>query len=570
MLALVIFTAAIGTISIDLHTARGLALFQTNVLWRDQWWFLGELQSVEQGKNWAEILWSVYWGHRPVIPRLLFYLDARYFSFRNAPLLYLSWTLVAAQAALIAGVSRAIFGSVQSWRFIAALVVLLNLYFSSFQLENLIWALQVQYVVVSFCAVLAFIAFAKHVDGGRHRQMFLAASCAAAFVGSLTMANGLAIWAVLALQAYLCKARRRVWVAYIGVFLMFGAVYSIGYSTRGEGMGMLEQFRRPLSALEITAMVLGGPLVTQSFSWSVAAGAIALGATIVLIVVVHREAKPAWPSVHLAMVVLMCVTAALTVGGRISPEFVWQRMATHGDILPSRYFTFSFLAWASLFALCLWLIGKAGPIAIKAVAVTAALVPCYFVFAYARLQPLVADSWVDAMRAFDATGTSFLVNAPDWERQQLLWGGRSEMEGWVAFQRAHRLANFSESRFEWLNRPWAVEFSKMDANACEGQVESWDRVGDTSWRVNGWAWERKADQPPLDVVVVDSEGLIRGLGRSGVRHHDTGGHTAKVVMYRAGWIGYVAGVPAVELSALKAFAVLNDGRTICPIPARKP
>lgn len=76
-----------ATLAINLHTAWAVAQFRTNVLWRDQWWFLGELQSVYEGKSWAQILLSPYWGHRPVIPRLLFYLDARWFGFRNTPLL---------------------------------------------------------------------------------------------------------------------------------------------------------------------------------------------------------------------------------------------------------------------------------------------------------------------------------------------------------------------------------------------------------------------------------------------------------------------------------------------------
>lgn len=58
---------------------------------------------------------------------------------------------------MIAGVNRILFKRLFSWQFAAALIVMLSLCVSSFQMENLIWALQVQYALVFFFAVLSFV-----------------------------------------------------------------------------------------------------------------------------------------------------------------------------------------------------------------------------------------------------------------------------------------------------------------------------------------------------------------------------------------------------------------------------
>ncbi len=549
------------TVFTDFHTVKVIHQFRTNVLWRDQWWFLGEFQSLHKGASWSQILWSPYWGHRPVIPRLLFYLDVKLFSFRNTPLLCLSWASLLLQVVVISAVNRSLFGSILSWRFVAALIVTLNLYLSSFQMENLIWALQIQYILVFTFATLSFTLFASSLTA-RRGTLLLSTSFLCAFLGSLTMANGLLIWPVLALQAVLCKSSRRVWAGALLAFVLLSGIYTVGYVMPDTGMGLRGQFHRPGRAIEIALMVVGGPLSNQNYQASVVAGAAGILAAMISAFAIRRDSRPALPSIHLAIAAFSAGTAALTVWGRISPEFVKQHIAVRAEMLPSRYQTFSFIFWASLFALALWVTRTAHPRVLKALTLTAAFVPCYFVFAYTRVQPAVADAWLDSMHSFDATGTSFLLNAPDWERQQLLWAYRSQLDGWVQFAREQRLANFSEDRLHWIGSRLTDRFPKAIDAGCEGKLEDAQSISPGCWRVNGWAWERDAHKAPLDVVLVDASGYIRGLARSGQPHHDTGGHSPEVIIYRAGWLGYV-NTP--NLSGLRAYAVLQGENTVCQL-----
>ena len=534
----------LATLIIDLHTAAVVARSKTNVLWRDQWYFLGEWKSVTEGRSWAAVLWFDFWGHRSVVSRLLFWL----FSFRNTPLLCIAWACLLGQMALIAAVYRNLFGSLFSPRFGTACLVAANLYFSSLQMENFIWAFQFQYPLTFFCATLSFFLFALNSRG--HGKRFAVASAISALIGSLTMAQGLMIWPVLAVQALLSKRRPRVWLSLFATFVVLAGIYAVGYHMPQTGMGFRGQFHRPMRALQIALMVLGGPISNQSLAWGVAVGAAGAIALVTLMFVVYRDRNPVWPSVPVALALFIAATAWLTVGGRMTPELLKQLIAIHNEIVPSRYETFAFIFWSSLFALSLWLLQTTGSGVTKAIALVAAFVPAYMVVRYAPIQQIVADAWGDSMRSIDATGLSLLVGAPDWERQALLWSYRTEFEDWVAFARQRRLTNFSEQRYAWLNEKLADRFPTGGAAKCEGKVESVDRLSPTAWRFTGWAWDREAGKPPADLLLVDEAGTIRGLAGSGIRHHDTGGHSAAVVMWRAGWLGYAAS------EKVRAYAVL--------------
>ena len=562
--AALLLLVLIATVAINFHTARAALEFRTNVLWRDQWWYVWEWKSIQEGRHWAEVLWSPVWGHRQVVMRLLLYLDARLFALRNTPLLCLTWACLLAQIALIAGVNRAIFGSFLSWRFLVALIVTLNLCLSSFQMENLIWAFQLQWPLVFLCATLSFVLFARSERSGA-RKSLLAASAVSALIGSMTMVSGLLIWPVLAMQAVLGRSRRRVWLGFLGVFVVVVSIYAIGYQVPDTGMGLRGQFKRPMRALEMVLMVLGGPISNQSLAWGVAAGAAGILALGAFVFAARRERDARWLNVHIAIAVFVVLAAALTAGGRISPELVKQLLAMHGELLPSRYQTLAFVFWTSLAALSIWIAGTERPRMWKALALVACVAPGYMVIGYARMQVTAATAWVDWMHSLDATGTSMLVGAPDWERQMLLWGDRAQLESWTDFARQHRLAHFSEDRLGWLNRDWQQQFQEADAARCEGRLESVEPLPLSSARVNGWAWDRQAGKPPLDIILVDGANRIRGLGRSGLPHHDTGGHSGGVVIYRAGWLGYVKGIDSAEMMNVAAYAVLDDGRSACPL-----
>jgi hypothetical protein len=268
-----------------------------------------------------------------------------------------------------------------------------------------------------------------------------------------------------------------------------------------------------------------------------------------------------WPSVYLALALFSMATASLTAAGRISPELLKILVATNHELLPSRYLTFGYVFWISLFALGLWSTQNVNIRAWRLLALPALIVPVFVVLADGREQTIYSTAWGDAMHSVDATGTSFLLDAQDWERQQILWSERSQLFHWVEFARALRLGNFSEERYGWLNASLTDRFRIVGQGRCEGKLEAFDALSDASWRVTGWAWDRDAGAAPRDVVLVDANGRIDGLARSGVRHHDVQGHSAQVLIWRAGWLGYYRS----DLAPAKAFGVMGDGRSVCAL-----
>jgi hypothetical protein len=549
------------TLYFNFQTAVTVFHSQTNVLWRDQWWFLGELQSVYEGKNWLQVLWAPYWGHRPLLVRLLFYMDARLFAFRSGPLLGLTWTCLVGEILLLTGANRLLFNSWFSWQFGAALIVLLNLCLSPFQMENLIWALQVQYSLVFFCATLSFVSFSLS-EASEYRTLLVGVSCFSALAGSLTMAHGLFIWPALAVQAYLCKRNWKLWVGLLIAFALLAGIYSLGYQMPETGMGLIGQLRKPLQALEISLMVVAGSISNRSLAWGLTAAALGVVSLGIFFIRLKRSEQPAWPSVYMAIALFAWATASLTAAGRISPKLLKLLVAGRHELLPSRYQTFGYIFWISLFTLALWFIKNTPALPRRLLAVPALAIPLFVVVADGREQAICTTAWGDAMHSVDATGVSLLLDAPDWERQQILWSDRSQLLHWVEFARAQRLANFSEENFARLHSVLTDKFQIVNADRCEGKLESSEPLADSRWKVTGWAWDRSAGTPPRDLVLVDASGRISGLARSGVPHHDVQGHSEKVVIFRAGWLGYYQSDRAPQ----KVFAVLKDARSACALP----
>jgi len=86
------------------------------------------------------------------------------------------------------------------------------------------------------------------------------------------MGTGVFVGPAILLVAWGLRARPRVLVMLVLISGIFGAVYSVGYSNPGHGMGLLGLPRDPLGALRITALVLGGPITDQSLWWGAACG----------------------------------------------------------------------------------------------------------------------------------------------------------------------------------------------------------------------------------------------------------------------------------------------------------
>jgi hypothetical protein len=120
----------------------------------------------------------------------------------------------------------------------------------------------------------------------------------------------------------------------------------------------------------------------------------------------------------------------------------------------------------------------------------------------------------------------------------------------------------------WLNRPAAEIFRRVSPERCLGFLDEVSDLGRLKAQsfVRGWAWDAEQGRPPQWVVLIDAEGIIRGLARTGWERPDVGAAfpaIPKMARSSPGWLGYVAAPP--PLAGIEGYAVLNDNTAICPL-----
>src|SRR4051794_24498387 len=135
---------------------------KTEVPWRDQWKFLNDARQI-QTHHWPS-LWYAYWGHRPVIARLATLFGLTFFPTLNTPLIVLILAVQAAHAGLLVYIARRLFHPISRPVFLIAAALIIQLAFSSLQLENFLWAAQIGYVLVWAGATAAFFLLATYAE----------------------------------------------------------------------------------------------------------------------------------------------------------------------------------------------------------------------------------------------------------------------------------------------------------------------------------------------------------------------------------------------------------------------
>jgi hypothetical protein len=120
----------------------------------------------------------------------------------------------------------------------------------------------------------------------------------------------------------------------------------------------------------------------------------------------------------------------------------------------------------------------------------------------------------------------------------------------------------------WPGRTLAELRQQVNPSECQGAFENLEadpnrdplkleEFGKDAL-AKGWAWNNASESPPRLVVMVDDEDRIIGLGLPGFKNR---GDTSQSFP-RSGWVGTLANDPKM---GIRAYAVLEDGRGICPL-----
>jgi len=559
-------TAFTVTLRLNLFTLAQIPRAATRVPWMDEWVTLHEFSEYEHGASLGRILWSSYWGHRLVIPRLIFFADTRWAS--RASLTWLTLLVQFTHIVLLAALAWALFRKRSFLYFALSTVAIFNLMLSPSQMENFVWSMQTMFPLVYAAGTVSFFCLAL---GARKKPItFTVLSIAAGLAGSLTMPNGVLIWPVLVAQALYLKLSRRCTIALAAIGTAVVLLYGWNYQTPALGLGAGGMLRHPLDAAMLIGLLLGGPLDSFPPGVRIATGLMTVvGAGYVAVHALRGDgAERRWVSVLLAASLFLLLSAASIVAGRLGPEWLDSKLD-----LPSRYFTLLCTFWTTIAILVLY--GWSRQLPGRALLSFLSVMLCLLLFPHPKRQRDLAEDWADFFRGADAVGAAILLDAPDEGLLRNLFAVKAERDESVAFLRRRHIGVFAEARAQWPGKRLSEAFRVIAETPCTGAIEKATPLtasDSAAWRVEGWAVDSELKRAPDDLVITDPTGEIVGLGRGGFRHRYFPGFftdTESPLVLHAGlrrseWLGYV------RESASKPWTVYGvwprEGR-ICQVAA---
>ena len=560
----VIALALLGTLGVNLYTWAQVERARTSMLWADQWVIVQDLEQLAQGHPLWPILWSPYWGHRLVIPRLLFLADARWLSL--ASLTWLTLLVQFVHIALLIALAWLLLRRKSLALFLIGTVVILNMMLSPFQMENFVWGMQTMFPLVFMAATAACLSLS--LASADNRRPFLLLCIVLGMVSSYSMPNGILVWPALVVQSIYLKQSRRVVLSLAGLGTVVIASYLWHYTRPLEmGMGGGGILRHPMDAILLLGLIVGSAF-RFTIPWDVAVGvaAIAVSAAILIHALFARRNDRRWFSALFGILLFLLLSSMSLVAGRLTSKDLHFEGK---DLLPVRYFTMICLFWASLALLAL---STSQGRRLRALAL------CFYgvllavlMFTSVVRQLTEAEDWADFFVGADAMGSALILDVPDEQLLSLFWPNQPEREERTLFLRQHRLALFHEPRADWPGKRIS-ELFPFPPHSCEGALEKMVALDGSSWRVEGWAWDAGAASSPDDILFADPTGRVIGLARGGLRHGyipgllmESGPLPSHVRFRHSEWLGYARLGPDIQWAQVKLYGSFRNAGKVCAI-----
>jgi hypothetical protein len=487
----------------------------TNVPYPDQWVMLQEIWRVHTGQLGWSYLWSLYWGHRPLLPRLLILLSVKYLRYSTLPFIL---TNLAAQTSLVlvvVSLARRLFPNRRRLFWLSA-VAAVNLLLSSLQMEVFIEGIEIQYTIGYASALAAIAIMGMALDPGlRLRPRFWVsillglASCACLAIGPL-------VWPILIVEAWLARAG----IKYLAVLTAIAGIvitaYFIGYGRPSMGMGIAGFIHHPIQAFAVVALLLGGPLSFYSRALAIVSGGI--GMVVAGGLAIHfwrtRSAKPAAIALTMAAGFLIGSAVALAIG-RVSTDVL---VGPGIPPLPSRYAAPTLAFWAVLFPVSLtcWSTGYLGRLAAMGVSV----IVLALTLGTWSWQWRLSREWAMLSERYDAIGSGFLAAVSDQDYMSPIIADEQYRGRMVDYMRQRHLSVFAEPRGRWMDRDIKTIGPTDKQSNCRATVAAVPLGGDPpSFRVRGTLTldDSIGARPPrrrLDILMTDNIGTVKGLART--------------------------------------------------------
>jgi hypothetical protein len=507
-------------------------------------------------------VWAQHSEHRIPLTHLISLADYKWFSGRRI-LLYLAIFVTQLLHALLFCIVIAKASLSVPLKAIA-FAVIFGLLFSANQMENFIWAFEIQLVAVFFFASCAFLGLAKSAQLVETSEKSPSAGVIvlalfSAFAATASITNGILVWPLLLALAIWLKTPLRFVLPIAGVGAMATAIYLIGYDLAPGQTNLETAAGRMPWVLYHVIIFLGNP----ARLWGTTACAIVGGLGILALAALLWHALRHQPNAivkGLTTIAFFIVgSASLVAAGRLQEGI---EAATS-----SRYATAAFVFWAALFSAALRLEHSqttAKPSAFGAQGLRLPIIALVTPIAILQLpaQAPAMQYFIDRARSINQGALALLVGINDKAALGALYPDPEKPLRLAKLLQERRQSIFASPRAALIGRDIRTMANNHSPKSCPGRVKTVTRLDDSAVVVEGALFWPALGDPWAGILLTDASGRVVGLadpdppslriwwGALRRRHKETS------------WRGY-----ATTENGLKAYAVSREAERICVLAA---
>ncbi|WP_031362317.1 hypothetical protein [Caballeronia sordidicola] len=507
-------------IAVFCTTIHGIVNHYSPIPFSDQWdGYLGFVHQLRLGHRSA--WWEQHNEHRLVLARILFWIDAYIFGGRNIFLLIAGMSIQF--FTLLLFVKQAQKGRTPVPR-LAIVGIALSFLFSWIQQENFVWGFQSQFLMVYLFALCAFATFGLGIADTRPRWHGTYGASALAVLATLSMGNGIFVFAILCFQSLIM---RRPWRE-LAVLLVSGGIvatiYFHGFQRLDQGFPSVE----PHTALRLIPhfflVFMGSAAFAAERDITVGTifGLLSLAAMTYLAVslYVQRAITPyrGFLIAGYALVVMSAIAATL---GRYPMGI--------GQATVSRYDTPMLISLTCLILLGLDTIKN---IKWRGIALLGAAILATWIASFQRIASI--DTPELFQRNLAVLSMKIGLHRPD------LTASIYPPQGWPYISQEAKYAedvHFGPYASGWLHDAGHVRFSpsQVDNSVCRGYFD--DLKHDPAGTIaTGWVVTKHQRTDPVLILLVDNKDQTVGYGVSGMPRPDVK-HALRTSV-NAGWTSF--------------------------------
>jgi hypothetical protein len=400
----------------------------------------------------------------------------------------------------------------------------------------------------------------------------LALSLCGAFLAECGRADGLFVWPILILLSFFLRFEKpaKILIAVAGAICV--GLYLKGYQTPPHHAKPWVSIQHPIAIAKFVITYFAStwdpspptpshwPTVVESMT--VLALSVALGSA-AWFFYPRQSTRDPLRTFLITNLVFTILSAVLTSLGRMNFG-IEQAMSSHYQAIALSF-------WASLGGLILASLGGAQSRNFTLVQVQIGLVVLMLATAgrFGALEQASRQHRMELARAYAALA----FNPADRDAIKVLYPDVEGLRVWYAYLRSHNLGPDPHEFVVEPSHPLKIleepipnwgGYHLVASNRCLGFLDAVRPVAPGSDRVvaGGWAWEAAAGRPPKQIILALPDGLIVGFAEVDAVRPDVRSVVKEVTDLNTGW-NIEAIVP--HGSVLRAFALLSDSKSICPL-----